>query len=168
VRLAECGGDPAHHFPQAACAIEHEVLRLHVQRYRHYRKGICDKSKDPLDNECYNSRPASYYRHGRRRLAIHVFPSIPTAKSWMAGPSPAMTMKQHRARLDSLIPQRTLSTAGVRGLAGVGGGIARSAQADIARHQCAVAAQSVAVAALVVVTAASGSPAAKINSATYL
>ena len=31
--------------------------------------------------------------HGVRRRAIHVFPLIRAAKTWMAGPSPAMTMR---------------------------------------------------------------------------
>jgi len=67
------------------------------------RRGYRSKqAKDPLDNECYNSRPALYYRHGRRRPAIHVFPLMPTAKSWMA-------MRRHRARLDSLITQQALT-----------------------------------------------------------
>ena len=32
-------------------------------------------------------------RHGVRRCAIHVFPLIRAAKTWMAGASPAMTMR---------------------------------------------------------------------------
>jgi hypothetical protein len=41
--------------------------------------------------------PAAPRRHGVRRSAIHVFPLIHAVKTWMAGPSPATTMRADRA-----------------------------------------------------------------------
>ena len=50
-------------------------------------------AKGPSGNKCFTSRLVRPRRHDRRRPSVHVFPLMVSAKTWMVGPSPTMTMK---------------------------------------------------------------------------
>src|SRR6478736_2317451 len=50
-------------------------------------------AKGPSGNKCFTSRLVRPRRRDRRRPSVHVFPLMVSAKTWMVGQSPTMTMK---------------------------------------------------------------------------
>ena len=55
--------------------------------------GLRRFAKGPSGNKCFTSRLVRPRRRDRRRPSVHVFPLMVSAKTWMVGPSPTMTMK---------------------------------------------------------------------------